>query len=177
MVWSKNEIMFNQKEYQKQYYKNNQKKMREQNKQYYQDHKDEINKRSKEWHENNPEKVKESAQKWRKDNREQINEREKSEYKKKKQFINNYKLSKGCSICGYNKCAAALDFHHEGDNKKFSIGEAPSNHIDLERIKKEMDKCNVMCCCCHRELHDKERKRNEEKKRVAHRAYRGIFRR
>jgi len=68
-------------------------------------------------------------------------------------FIQEYKLSKGCSICGYNRCAAALDFHHPNDDKKYSIGKIGT----LKTVKAEIKKCILLCANCHRELHDKER--------------------
>ena len=78
----------------------------------------------------------------------------KNRYQKKRQFIKNYKLSKGCAVCGYNKCASALDFHHNG-NKEFSISQF--NDCGLKRIKNEVDKCIVLCRNCHAELHERER--------------------
>ncbi len=72
----------------------------------------------------------------------------------KKRYIQDYKLSKGCSVCGYNKCASALDFHHNGD-KKFILATAPNNGCSLEKIEKEMEKCIILCANCHRELHEK----------------------
>ena len=31
--------------------------------------------------------------------------------------LTDIKVSLGCSICGYNKCGAALNYHHTDDNK------------------------------------------------------------
>ena len=79
--------------------------------------------------------------------------------KRRRKWVNNYKLSRGCVTCGYNKCAEALDFHHEGD-KEFDI----STNIwrKKEILKKEMDKCKVLCRNCHAELHEKLRKKGGE---------------
>lgn len=80
----------------------------------------------------------------------------KNRYLKKRQYIIDYKLSKGCSICGYNKYASALDFHHNGNgDKKFSISQF--NDCGIKKIKNEMDKCIVLCRNCHAELHERER--------------------
>ena len=74
---------------------------------------------------------------------------------KKYKFVQDYKLSKGCAICGYNKCASALDFHHSGE-KEFNIGvEAGSKSLEL--TIKEMNKCIVLCANCHREIHAENR--------------------
>jgi hypothetical protein len=62
-----------------------------------------------------------------------------------------YKGSK-CSICGYDKCPAALDFHHKNpEDKLFNICKA-KNKIFNDTIKKELDKCDLLCSNCHREL-------------------------
>lgn len=57
-----------------------------------------------------------------------------------------------CNNCGYNKCIAALDFHHLSPVEK-----DPNFNTMLywkwERIKKEIDNCVLLCSNCHRELH------------------------
>uniref|UniRef100_A0A6H1ZMX8 Putative HNH endonuclease n=1 Tax=viral metagenome TaxID=1070528 RepID=A0A6H1ZMX8_9ZZZZ len=70
---------------------------------------------------------------------------------KKYKIVDDYKLSKGCSICGYNKYSGALDFHHTGD-KEFNIG-AEVGSKSLKLTKEEMDKCIILCANCHREIH------------------------
>jgi len=57
-----------------------------------------------------------------------------------------------CIQCGYSKCPSALDFHHRNlEEKDFSLS---SNWMrSWERIKKELDKCDLLCCRCHQELH------------------------
>lgn len=63
-----------------------------------------------------------------------------------------YKGAK-CSICGYDKCVAALDFHHTNmDEKEFNLS-SRNLKFDWEKIKEELDKCVVVCANCHRELH------------------------
>ena len=83
--------------------------------------------------------------------------KERTEYKrqwriKKYKVIDEYKLLKGCAICGYNKCARALEFHHNGD-KEFGVAQAIADNYSLKRIVEEMGKCVVICSNCHRELH------------------------
>lgn len=72
--------------------------------------------------------------------------------RKLKQQCVDYKGGK-CSECGYNKCIGALDFHHLDPNKKdFSIGKKAINSFS-DIIKKELDKCILLCANCHREKH------------------------
>lgn len=57
-----------------------------------------------------------------------------------------------CAKCGYDSCLAALDFHHINPlNKDFSLSRSIQ---DLDKCIKEVKKCVLLCCRCHRELHD-----------------------
>lgn len=48
----------------------------------------------------------------------------------------------------------SLDFHHKDPNtKEFSIGK--EGCIGWEKVKKEIDKCILVCSNCHGEIHDK----------------------
>ena len=58
---------------------------------------------------------------------------------------------KQCIICGYSKCIQALDFHHLHD-KDFNLSDR-NLKLDWIEIKKELDKCIVVCANCHREIH------------------------
>lgn len=56
-----------------------------------------------------------------------------------------------CAICNYNKCIKALEFHHlDPTQKDFSISSISKS---FESIKKELDKCILLCANCHREVH------------------------
>jgi predicted HNH restriction endonuclease len=56
-----------------------------------------------------------------------------------------------CQICGYNKCNAAIEFHHSRDyGKAFCISSALTS---WERILPELEKCVLLCSNCHREVH------------------------
>lgn len=56
-----------------------------------------------------------------------------------------------CQICGYNKCPAALDLHHINGKKDFGIGDKGYTR-SWEIVKKELDKCILVCANCHREI-------------------------
>ncbi len=69
-----------------------------------------------------------------------------------KKLCVDYKGGK-CQCCGYNKCIAALDFHHlDPSEKDFSIAHKRGSSF-TEEIKKELDKCVLICSNCHREEH------------------------
>lgn len=59
-------------------------------------------------------------------------------------------LGGACKICGYDKCLAAIDFHHRDPRQKdFAI----SLKMSWPAIEKELDKCVALCANCHREVH------------------------
>ena len=68
----------------------------------------------------------------------------------------------GCAICGYNKCESALVFHHVNPkNKKFPLSKATMSR-NPDSIIREVNKCTLLCSNCHREVHERERKRGNE---------------
>ena len=73
--------------------------------------------------------------------------------KENKQMGIEYKGGK-CCICGYNKYHGALEFHHlspEHKDPKF----ARLKTAAWETLRKEIDKCVLLCSNCHREVHAK----------------------
>ena len=72
--------------------------------------------------------------------------------RRQKQKAIDYKGGK-CQACGYNKCKEALCFHHlDPEEKSFGIGSKGSS-IAWEKLKKELDKCVLVCHNCHCEIH------------------------
>ena len=77
---------------------------------------------------------------------------------KKRNYRNNVKQKavdyKGgcCQRCGYSKSLRALHFHHKDPSQKdFNITGGTKS---FEHIKKELDKCELLCSNCHCEVHD-----------------------
>jgi hypothetical protein len=63
-------------------------------------------------------------------------------------------LGGSCKNCGYKKFYGALEFHHKDPNEKdFDWNKLRLRRI--ESIKKELDKCDLLCSNCHREEHNK----------------------
>ncbi len=56
-----------------------------------------------------------------------------------------------CFICGYNKCTDAFDFHHIGIGKEFGISKDGLTR-SWTRVKREIEKCVLLCANCHREI-------------------------
>lgn len=74
---------------------------------------------------------------------------------KLKELAVEYKGGK-CEKCGYNKYIGALEFHHLNPNEK-DFGIASKGYTNSwERVKKELDKCILLCANCHREEHKKD---------------------
>lgn len=106
----------------------------------------------------------EKQRKYYEKHRERILKRNSKRRDKIKRYINDYKLSKGCAVCGYNKCAEALIFHHINDkDKEFDISRVTRSGGNLEKMKEEIKKCVILCSNCHAELHVKLRKKEESK--------------
>lgn len=75
--------------------------------------------------------------------------------RRKKMFAINFYGGK-CIKCGYDKCIYALEFHHRDKSTK----EANPTYIIMrwwwEKVKEELDKCDLLCANCHREADFKE---------------------
>lgn len=69
-----------------------------------------------------------------------------------KQIKQRYGTS--CTICGYNKNYSALEFHHKNpEEKDFGPAQLIYSSYNLDSIYKELDKCQLVCANCHREIH------------------------
>lgn len=56
----------------------------------------------------------------------------------------------GCARCGYNKCLAALDFHHVNPKLKLKSPASVKNCSETTGLQ-ELAKCELVCANCHRE--------------------------
>ncbi len=83
-------------------------------------------------------------------NKEKVYQRKMARRKKLKIEMINL-LGGKCSICGYNKCLDALDFHHQKD-KEGHIATFIKNE-SRQKVLKEVKKCILLCANCHREVH------------------------
>lgn len=77
-----------------------------------------------------------------------------------------------CCRCGYNKDISALEFHHlDSSKKEFQISSCADKSWD--RLKSELDKCEILCSNCHRIEHSN---RNNKAFLEAVLSYKGMFR-
>jgi transposase len=57
-----------------------------------------------------------------------------------------------CRLCGYDRCPAALQFHHvDPKTKQFGVAKAGMGR-SLERLRVEVRKCVLLCSNCHAEV-------------------------
>ncbi len=94
------------------------------------------------------------ALKWAKSNPEKVRAMNVRNYKKqndkrnevKEKVLNDYP----CLVCGENE-HILLDFHHLDPTVKEN---SPSSHsLTWRKMLKEISKCVVLCCKCHRRYH------------------------
>lgn len=79
-----------------------------------------------------------------------VNKSRRERVKKNRLIIRN--LKNACEICGEDRWYC-LDFHHKNKkNKEYNINEMLYN-FSINRILKEIKKCQVVCANCHREIH------------------------
>lgn len=129
-----------------------------------------TNEYSKKYRDKNKEKLAKKQKEYMKDDDFRKNKNEYNKIYRKKEYVKNknveinriWKMNEKrkavdymggkCSICGYNKCLTALEFHHINPKEK----EIYNSHWKFERNKMELDKCILVCANCHREIHAKE---------------------
>jgi endogenous inhibitor of DNA gyrase (YacG/DUF329 family) len=81
------------------------------------------------------------------------------EYQKKRHISRKYELINlmggKCTICGYDKNYASLEFHHLiPKEKEFPLDARHLSNSSITSLLKEAKKCILLCANCHRELHN-----------------------
>ena len=80
-----------------------------------------------------------------------LNARRKAE---KRLQIRAYKKEVGCSSCGYKDNPDILHFHHKDPTTKINnISRMLGKNHSMEKIKQEIDKCDLLCITCHHKEH------------------------
>jgi len=102
-----------------------------------------------------PEKRRECRRRWYYNHKDSEKKHVKKRKKRIKKWFESYKSNLCCSKCSENH-SATLDFHHKlGKNKEMDIAKMVYEGYSIERIKKELKKCIVLCANCHRKEHYK----------------------
>ena len=114
----------------------------------------------KEWRRRNSTKIREKDKRYRSENRDRINTNNRNRMNNNRQIWRKFLQDIGmrtCCICGYNKCEAAIEYHHTDPSKKdieiHKFTRKPFSAEVLEELLSELDKCIVVCANCHREIH------------------------
>jgi transposase len=54
-----------------------------------------------------------------------------------------------CEICGYDRCLAALQFHHRNPNEKSFALSLRGRIRSIDKLRAEAAKCVLLCANCH----------------------------
>lgn len=96
---------------------------------------------------------KEYHAKWYKDNSEMRKKQIADRKVYVRNFIQEYKASSKCKNCPENH-TATLDFHHRDSTKKvLEISKAARDGWGIAKLRREIEKCDILCSNCHRKLH------------------------
>lgn len=69
-----------------------------------------------------------------------------------KKWFKKIKRDLECERCGESH-PACLDFHHKGEKENGVAELVNEKRASKERIRQEIDKCEVLCANCHRKHH------------------------
>lgn len=91
---------------------------------------------------------------WYLKNKNKLLEKQREFRRKARDTFTEYKRSLKCEKCGESD-PVCLDFHHrDPTQKEIGISDAVNSKWTLERLKKEIEKCIVVCANCHRKIHE-----------------------
>lgn len=63
-----------------------------------------------------------------------------------------------CLLCGYSGNLAVLEFHHRDPAiKDFPLDARHIANTESQKLIAELEKCDLLCANCHRELHNPEK--------------------
>ncbi len=83
------------------------------------------------------------------------------------EYIQDIKKQLCCADCG-EQHPATLQFHHlNSEDKVFNIADATRNGLSLDKVKKEIAKCVVLCANCHIIRHFNMRNKNQTSSGIA----------
>ena len=65
---------------------------------------------------------------------------------KNRKLVQEYKVAKGCTDCGYNTHHAGLEFDHISNDKEYNVATLMGQD---KKLWEEISKCEVVCGTCH----------------------------
>lgn len=94
---------------------------------------------------------------WYQQHRERLLEKRRQHKEELRIWLRRYKSKLRCVECGENH-PACLHFHHRNkEEKSFDIGKAITRtYTSINRLEKEISKCEVLCGNCHAIRHWRE---------------------
>lgn len=99
-----------------------------------------------------------ASKKWRQTNTAEYRQQYTAAYRKRDQWIQGFKTK--CKYCDESRFCC-LDFHHRDSGEKVATI-AQVRHWARERLRTEIEKCDVVCANCHRWLHWQEKQKTIE---------------
>lgn len=103
-----------------------------------------------------PEKRRSYRRKWYAKNKESEKKHIKRRKEKIRKWFLDFRFGLKCSKCGESH-PATLDFHHNKQDKEKNVTYMAYYGYSVDKVKKEIDKCIVLCSNCHRKEHYKEK--------------------
>ena len=121
---------------------------RSRRKKHYLENKEQLNRESRARWAANGDRYRVAAASWRLENRGSILDYYKSRRVEYNEFLNPLKSGRPCQDCGGIFPTYCMEFDHVRGNKRFNLGKM-ANHR-REAVLEELDKCELVCCACHR---------------------------
>lgn len=91
-----------------------------------------------------------------KNNKKYYYDKSRAYLKKVQKWFNEYKETLKCNRCPESR-PWVLDFHHLNPNEKEGSISNMLSTSSRKKILAELDKCEILCSNCHRDLHYQER--------------------
>lgn len=99
---------------------------------------------------------KEYQKEWEAKNKDKRSILRKKYRKRMADYMKDIKTAKGCEQCSEIHISC-LEFHHVNpESKDFTLG-VKGTEVGISTLNKEIAKCVVLCCNCHRKMHWKMR--------------------
>lgn len=82
-----------------------------------------------------------------------------------REWLADYKQGLRCQVCGESR-PHLLQFHHrDRSQKEFSISKIVHDGVSLEKLQREIAKCDVLCANCHADVEQQRRNANRRQTR------------